>query len=129
MVNMDAPDLLQHKFKIQYHSFTNGFDTSRVSVGIENSDSTDGLQVVFNAAYLKDELAIEFSTALPWISLSQSSGSVEVGADADYVDLILDATDIGPGTYEGFVVIESNDATQGEISLPVRLEVTAAAPI
>ena len=117
------------KVKIQYHSFTNGFDTSRVSVGIENSDSTDGLQVVFNAAYLKDELAIEFSTALPWISLSQSSGSVEVGADADYVDLILDATDIAPGIYEGFVVIESNDATQGEISLPVRLEVTAAAPI
>ncbi|MEY8263210.1 MAG: hypothetical protein RPR98_03300, partial [Bermanella sp.] len=109
--------------KLQYLSF-NGFNTSNLSVGIENQDSSDGLQVVFNAAYLKDELAIEIATSLPWASVSQSSGSI-LAAASEEIELTFDASDVPPGNYQGAVIIESNDATQPEVTIPISMEVNA----
>ncbi len=114
------------KIKIQYNNFTSAFTKTNVSVGIENSDSTDGLQVVFNSSYLKDELAVEFTTDVGWASLSQSLGSVLSGASADDIDLTIDASDLDVGNYEKYVVVESNDATSPQVSLPISLEVLAA---
>lgn len=114
------------KIKIQYNNFTSSFTKTNVSVGIENSDSTDGLQVVFNSSYLKDALAIEFSTAIDWASLSQSFGSVLSGASADDIDLTFDTSDLDVGSYQGYVVVESNDAANPQVSLPISLEVLAA---
>jgi subtilisin family serine protease len=111
--------------KFQYHSFGNNFNTTNASVGIENQDSSDGLQVVFNAAYLKDQLAVEISPPATWVALSKSSGSV-IAADTDSIGLVFDTTVIEPGVYNTSLVITSNDSAQPEVILPITLEVNAA---
>jgi hypothetical protein len=108
--------------KLQYHSFTNDFNTTNLSVGIENQDSTDGLQVVFNAAYLKDQLAVEIRPQLAWASLNKSSGSIAT-AGTDNINLMLDSTDVDTGTYNTSLIINSNDPINPEVILPVTLVV------
>lgn len=108
--------------KLQYHSFTNNFNTANLSVGIENQDSTDGLQVVFNAAYLKDQLAVEIRPQLAWVSLNKSSGSITT-AGTDVIDLMFDSTDVEAGTYNTALIINSNDPINPEVIFPVTLVV------
>jgi hypothetical protein len=50
------------KILIQYLNFTANSPLAAATVGIENSDGADGLNVVYNGAYLHDALAVEFST-------------------------------------------------------------------
>jgi subtilisin family serine protease len=109
--------------KLQYQSFTNGFNTTNVSVGIENQDASDGLQVVFNADYLKDELAIQVNPG--WITLSKFSGSI-IAADTDTMDIEFDTTHLEVGTHNTNLVISSNDPAQPEAVLPITLEVNPA---
>ena len=106
--------------KLQYQNITDNFNTENLSVGIENQDSTDGLQVVFNAAYLKDQLAVEITPQLAWLSLSKSSGSIAT-ADTDSLNLIIDSTDVEIGTYNASLIINSNDPINSEVILPVTL--------
>ncbi|MDZ7360651.1 MAG: T9SS type A sorting domain-containing protein [candidate division KSB1 bacterium] len=47
---------------IQYASFTANWPLNSATVGLENGDGADGLNVVYNAAYLRNALAIRFST-------------------------------------------------------------------
>ncbi len=49
---------------VQYLSMQ---DVEGATVGIENELGTDGLQVVNNAAYVHDDLAVEF-TSVHWLS-------------------------------------------------------------
>ena len=108
--------------KLQYHSFINNFNTMNLSVGIENQDSTDGLQVVFNAAYLKDQLAVEIRPKLAWADLSKTSGSI-APTSTDNINLMLDSTDVETGTYNTSLIINSNDSINPEVILPVTLVV------
>jgi len=50
------------KILLQYADFTASWPLTSATVGIENGDGTDGLNVVYNAAYLHNSLAVEFST-------------------------------------------------------------------
>jgi hypothetical protein len=47
---------------IQYAGFTANWPLNSATVGLENGDGADGLNVVYNAAYLRNALAIRFST-------------------------------------------------------------------
>jgi len=110
------------RIKFQYKEFTNGFDTLRSSIGIENADGTDGLQVAFNTAYLHDELAIEFSNGPEWLSLSDTSGEIEAGL-SNSIDLTFDATGQPQGTHEAELKIFSNDVSQPAVVIPLRMDV------
>jgi len=112
------------RIKLQYKEFTNGFDTLRSSIGIENADGTDGLQVAFNTAYLHDELAIEFSNGPQWVSMSVDSGEIEAGL-SEGLDLTFDSADLELGTYEANLSIFSNDTSQPEVIIPLRLDVVS----
>jgi subtilisin family serine protease len=109
--------------KLQYHSFTETFRSNEVSIGIENTDGSDGLQVAFNSEYLHGELAVAFSTLPSWLTLGQSGGSIEAGADNDVVNFNYDATGLLDGTYEANILVESNDLTTPVITIPLRLDV------
>ncbi|MGH7598846.1 MAG: hypothetical protein ACREOI_21030, partial [bacterium] len=50
------------KILVQYLNFTANWPLNLCTVGLENSDGTDGLTVVHNAAYLHDGLAVRFSS-------------------------------------------------------------------
>jgi len=90
------------------------------TVGLENATGTDGLQVVFNASYLVNGLAIEFGTSTPWLTLAATSGSVPAGG-SDNLGVNLSAAGLSAGTYTGQVAIASNDPDEATVVVPVTL--------
>ena len=102
-------------------------DVNSCTVGIENQAGTDGLQVVVNAAYLHNGLAIQFSTEEPWLTVSPVSGTLVPEGNAD-LTATMDATDLSEGTYTGTITITSNDADEGAIGIPVTFHVGSVEP-
>ncbi len=94
------------------------------TIGIQNFDGSDGLQVVWDATYVHSAMAIKFTTS--WLSASPTSGMVGPGGLVQ-VGVTLDATSIAPGTHTGNVVISSNDPDTPVINVPVTLLVEGIA--
>src|SRR5690606_25997929 len=70
---------------LQYEDVTDdASDPNSHTIGIENETGTDGLQVVHNAPYVHDNLAIRFSAI--WVSADPTSGTVPAGG-SDTVEL------------------------------------------
>ena len=112
--------------KLQYLSLAPGFTTYEATVGIENHDGTDGCEVIYNAAYLHDNLAITFARPYAWLSIDTYSGNVAPG-QSDTVHCLIEAGELEEGTYNANLVISSNDPmpTMNPFSLPTQLTVTS----
>jgi plastocyanin len=60
---------------------------------------------------------------LPWLALSPTSGSVDVGDPAADVDVTLDATTLVVGVYNATICIHNNDAAHAIVSVPLEFTV------
>ncbi|NBC17689.1 MAG: choice-of-anchor D domain-containing protein [Bacteroidetes bacterium] len=115
---------------LQYDSMTDDASLPNShTIGIENSDASDGLQVVFNAPYVEDQLAIQIAVPPDIIGgVDPASGSLASGASVD-VDVTVQSFELLPGNYEDDLVLESNDpGTQPTTLIPVMLEVAGGTP-
>lgn len=106
------------KINIYYESMTG--DLTSTTVGIENANGTDGLQVVNDAAYIEDGLALEFSAKPEWLVASAPSGLIYNGNSVD-IELEFLTEDIPLGEYSMDVVINSNDPDNPEVTVPVTM--------
>lgn len=111
--------------KFQYQNITSTSNAS--SVGIENSNGTDGLSVVYNSTYVANNLAVLFSTpANDWVTVAPTSGSVGPNSSTN-LTLSFDSNGLTTnGTYTADLVIASNDPTNPSISVPITLVVASA---
>ncbi|GEM_PF-3201517 len=103
------------------------------TVGMENGSGTVGLQVVFNAAYLHDNLAVLLAKDVSWISENPTSGTVAPG-DSVKVVLTFDTNGLSPAEtdYTAALQIESNDFANTPKTIPIHLIVgssTVGVPI
>jgi len=92
------------------------------AVGIEDAYGASGLQVVFNAGYLHDDLAVRIEDAAPWMTESPVGGMQE-GSGSTSILVCADASGLSPGLYETDLVFESNDPGQSELVVAVTLNV------
>ncbi|MGB3775333.1 MAG: T9SS type A sorting domain-containing protein, partial [Leeuwenhoekiella sp.] len=100
--------------KMQYEDVASSIATSS-TIGLEGPDGTTGLQVIFNAEYVTDNLAITFTPPL--------LGSLEAGETVE-VPITFSAEDLEGGqTYEGIIKVGSNDPVTPLVEVPVSLEV------
>ncbi|MGB2979816.1 MAG: choice-of-anchor J domain-containing protein, partial [Candidatus Zixiibacteriota bacterium] len=106
----------------QYDEMT-GHRTDESTIGIESPDDTDGLEVVYNAEYVHDNLAIRFSAAPAWIVYDPESGSVPPG-ETDTIDVTFDATGILGGDFFGAFLVSSN-AEKSLDTIPAHMTVLA----
>jgi PKD repeat protein len=65
---------------------------------------------------------------IPWLSETPTSGSVLPG-ECTTVDVTFDSTGVAPGDYNAGLLIESNDADDPEITIPVTMTVLQPADI
>ncbi len=107
--------------KYQYKDVMNYAGLNQSTVGIENADGTDALQVVFNNTYVRDELAVLIKS--PFVV-----GSVDPGQTAN-VNLVIDATNIYDGFYEAPLKVLSNDPANLAVEIPTTLTVTGTPEI
>jgi hypothetical protein len=83
------------------------------TVGIENADGTSGLQVVYNAPYIHDNLAVLFKKDSPWLLNSNASGTIAPGGCNDNT-MLLRSSGLASGEYLQNLLISHNDP--GKIS-------------
>jgi subtilisin family serine protease len=66
-----------------------------------------------------------YETALSWLTISANSGATGANTQSDLA-VILDATGLSPGDYEGTITIFSNDPQTSQVEVQVSLSVTRA---
>ncbi len=111
------------KISFQYGTMDPGSLTLESgTIGIQNAEADDALEIVHNAAYMHDNLAISI-TADHWLAVSPAGGSIDPFSNVT-LDVIFNATDLEAGLYTGQVLIASNDPDTPSWNLPVNLTVT-----
>jgi len=95
-----------------------------LSIGIEDAAGTTGLQATYNAAYVTNNLAIEFEVPPPpWLSFTgATSGSIAAGSCVN-VPLSFAAGSLSMGEYLAEITILSNDANESPWTIPVTFAV------
>ncbi len=110
----------------QYEDMQGGVTSA--TVGIENSDASIGLQMVFNSAYIQDDLAVLIQNSgedCPWLSTDPSSGIIAPG-NSSIVTATFDAASLSAGTYQCTLVVATDDPDSPEVNIPVEFTVTNA---
>ena len=104
----------------QYNSMVGDLQSS--TIGVENSTGTVGLQVVYNASYVHNELATLITTSYGWLDEEPEMGAVLPGSSAD-ITVTFNTTDMTQGVYNATIYIVSNDPDEDTVQIPVTLNV------
>src|SRR5690554_459699 len=92
------------------------------TIGIENADASIGLQVAYNANYIHNNLALQFSAEPDWLGASPLSGTLYNGSSVD-IELEFRSEDFPEGDYSMDLVISSNDPSNPTITVPVTMTI------
>ncbi len=109
---------------IEYHYLTMNAGLTSATVGIQNADGTDGLQIAYNAAYIHDNLAVRIGAMPPWLSASPNSGSVPAGESAD-VTVGFDASGLCGDQFLANLHVLSNDPVTPDAVMAATLNLIA----
>ncbi len=84
-----------------------------MTIGIQNSGATDGLELGFNdLRYLHNEMAVKIYR--PWLRVDMSVGTIPANGTVN-INAILDPVALSEGTYSSSLVFSASDMNQ---SLP-----------
>lgn len=98
---------------LQYANVNSTVATSS-TIGVEGPNGVEGLQILFNTAFLEDELAI---TITPPVT------GVLAAGESDVISYTLDAATLAPGNFQSDFIFSSNDPVAPVLLVPVSLEV------
>ncbi len=114
----------------QYLTMTGALNAA--TIGVENANASIGLQVVFNAAYVHDNLAVKiYQPTCTWItSASPALGTIPAGGSQQST-ITVDANGLVPGVYNCEIIVNSNAANTNPVIIPATLTVsnTTDAPV
>ncbi len=96
----------------QYLNMTGAVNDA--TVGIQNADTTVGLQVAYNEAYLHDNLAVRIASVPNWLTVFPTSGRLRAG-ESKLINLHMNASGLEGGTYPGAVHVLSNDPVNPDL--------------
>ena len=100
----------------QYQRLTGVKNT--VTVGIQNGEADDGLQVVYNADYLRNKLTVRLRT---WLGVPQQEGGLP-GLGSKNLILSVDARALPPGTHKGVLSVSGGGSLSTRTTeVPVEL--------
>ncbi len=105
------------KIDLNYNTLT-GSHTA--TIGIQDANGANGLEVAFDQAYLHDGLSLKFSQGPEWISVTPPTGQVDAGSSETLV-VEANASGLDDGLYEGFLRMVTSGGNAG---LAVSLLVT-----
>ena len=109
-----------NKIIFQYQDI-NSPDNS-CTIGIQNGSGSVASGIVYDQAYVHENLAIQFSAPAQWLDVAPTSGAV-APQSVDTVDVLFDASDLADGDYNGQVSVSSNDSANPQVDIPVTLTV------
>ncbi|MGH9869967.1 MAG: S8 family serine peptidase [Candidatus Polarisedimenticolia bacterium] len=107
---------------ILYQYLTLDGPRTSATVGIQDGTRTDGLTVVFNSAYLRNRMAVEFNQGPRWLTASPTSGRIPAGGSST-LGVALNAAGLEDGLHEATLEVSSNDPGAPVLRVPVSLTV------
>ena len=114
--------ILKRNGEIVYQYFSMQQTITSATIGIENAAGTIGLQTVFEAAYMHDNLAILYTNdAVQWMSTNRTTGRI-APRDSQMVEVRIHPRALAAGDYRGRLVLSGNIA--GTVNIPVLLHST-----
>ncbi|MBL8008535.1 MAG: T9SS type A sorting domain-containing protein, partial [Ignavibacteria bacterium] len=109
--------------RIYYQYLNMGTPLNSATIGTENAGGTIALQVVNNANYMHNNLAIKIEKGLGWVDENPTSGTI-VPAGNQNVIVTFNSTGLTPNSsYAGNLNIGSNDPLRPVKTIRVRLNV------
>jgi len=103
---------------LQYRTMVGDLNSS--TIGIQNNNGSDGLEVVFDNDYIGDQMAIAFRKIDTWLDISGFSGCIVAGY-SDQIELEIDTDGMDAGTYHCDLIIMTNDPENPTETIPVDL--------
>jgi hypothetical protein len=94
------------------------------TVGIQNVDGTQGLQLAFNQAYLGDQFAVRIRPVTTLFSLNQLTGTIPSQSQTSLIGTFSGAG-LNPGTYTAQVQVSHDGVGANPITLPAVATITA----
>jgi len=93
------------------------------TVGLENADGTDGLEIAYNEPYIQDGLAVRISQGPAYfVKVSPLSGTTTTGATSA-LNVTFNTFDLAPGTYTADIDIAHTGTGTTPWNVPAVLEV------
>ena len=111
---------------IQYQQVPAGI--TDYSVGIQDGLRTQGLQVAFDTAYAQAQMAVRIVPPgfYSWLGSSGVTGGTVAPNGSQVFDATLNSAGLSPGHYFALLNVNSDDADEARLSIPVQLTVSGA---
>ena len=107
--------------KIQYRDVSGDVDSS--TLGIQNANGNIGLQISYNEIYAHDELAVEITRFIDWLTLDITSGIIFPG-ESEEIELTVDTEELDVNSnYLSYLDVSTNDPNLSFVQIPVNLSV------
>ncbi len=115
--------VLHSNGKINFYYNNMNATLTSATVGIENAAGAVGLQVAYNAAYVKNNLAVQFAAEPDWLSANTASGTLYNGNSVNVL-ITFRSEDYPVGEYSMNMVVTSNDPAKPTLTVPIRMTIT-----
>lgn len=109
------------KIMVYYNNMSGTLNSA--TIGIENETGTVGLQVAYNANYVANSKALQFSADPEWLLGNTLSGLLYNG-NSKAVQLTFRTEDFTPGNYSMDLIIKTNDPNHQTISVPITMTIS-----
>ena len=92
------------------------------TIGIENREATDGLQVIYNGNYLSSYHAIKISYNASWVELDKWQGSIDEN-QPESITVTVPQNFLESGIYNATVRVHTNDPANEIVEIPLTAEI------
>jgi hypothetical protein len=103
---------------------------NEATVGIENADGSDGLEVAYNSNFPpSDAYALQFWKKPEWVFSNDLGGGTIWNGNSLDVQIDFVTEDLDPGTYSMDLVLNTNDPANQSVVIPIILVVNDFVPV
>lgn len=109
------------KVLVYYKEMTGTINST--TVGVENATGDVGLQVAYNATYVKNNHALQIAAEPDWLASSSNMSGVLYNGNTVAVELLFRSEDYPTGDYSMDFIVTSNDPVTPQVTVPVSMNV------
>ncbi|RLC51536.1 MAG: hypothetical protein DRI23_04810 [Candidatus Cloacimonadota bacterium] len=110
----------------QYREMTGDIDSA--TIGMQDNDANDALQIVYNGTFVENEFCVIFRKIVDWMQIDPTYGYIEQGESAE-IEIFVDATELIPDQFSCDIILVTNDPDASSVTIPINLTIAGSFPV